>query len=162
MMDLPLGLIFFFKSQIFVRGGTLVQFFSKSFILTSWFQKGVCQAPITSRFGAMVLQSFSIYGLIRHSLWTTIFRKISGKIWDSLWVTIFCKMKAARNCLWVTIFCKMKAARNHVWENLTHGLWTRNISILTLRKFFRFSLSHTHTHILSSDIVSGRQISSHT
>ena len=58
----------------------------------------------------------------------------------------FCKIWAnPTHSLWRTTFCKMKAVRNYVWKNLTHSLWTRNISILTLRNFFRFSLTHTHT-----------------
>ena len=65
-MDPALGLSFF-KSQNFrQRGDSGSNFFLKSFILTSRFQWGVCQAPIVCRFGVMELQSFAKFGLIRH------------------------------------------------------------------------------------------------
>ena len=51
LMDPALGLSFF-KSQNFrQRGDSGSNFFLKSFILTSRFQRGVCQAPIVCRFG---------------------------------------------------------------------------------------------------------------
>ena len=116
MMDSDLGLSFF-KSQIFVRGGTPVQFF---------FKKLYFDLPIPKRGlpGPHCLPFWS-YGAPK-----------------------FCKIWAnPTHSLWRTTFCKMKAVRNYVWKNLTHSLWTRNISILTLRKFFRFSLTHTQTCI---------------
>ena len=146
LMDPALGLSFF-KSQNFrQRGDSGSNFFLKSFILTSRFQRGVCQAPIVCRFGVMELQSFAKFGLVRHI--------VSGR-------QFFCKMKAFRNyvwenlrhSLWMTIFCKMKAVRNYVWENLRHSLWTTSfLQFWHLENFSRFSIkcappTHTRTHI---------------
>ena len=74
----------FFKSKIFVRGGTPVQIF---------FKKLYFDLPIPKRGlpGPHCLPFWS-YGAPK-------FCKIWANPTHSLWRTIFCKMKAVRNCL---------------------------------------------------------------